>query len=425
MSMTKRKDEILPVKVSKGWKIKKQYLTSKIKCCEKGDMFNTFQVITIVILTFVLSLGTGILISSKVFEHKKIKNDEISNFIREYDKIKDQYYKDIDDEISMKTALDAIINSLDEHSMVIDDSLSNTLNTKLQGSYQGLGIEIVNDKDNNIIIYGVIDDSPAKKAGFKPMDVIIELNGEKVYGMSTIDLTKKISESKNSEFNVVVSRDGNILPLKLKRDLVNLKSVFTKIYEKNNKKVGYIHISIFAYNTDIQFREKLKDLESKKIDSLIIDLRNNTGGHLTAVENMMSEFLDKRHVIYQIQQKENIKKYYSKTNDKREYPIVVLVNEYSASASEMFAAAMQEEYKAIIMGITTYGKGTVQEVYDSNMNNEEYKLTTKKWLTPKGKWINEKGVKPNIEVKLNNIDSEILTDKLDNQLQEAISLLAK
>lgn len=425
MSMTKRKDEILPVKVSKGWKIKKQYLTSKIKCCEKGDMFNTFQVITIVILTFVLSLGTGILISSKVFEHKKIKNDEISNFIREYDKIKDQYYKDIDDEISMKTALDAIINSLDEHSMVIDDSLSNTLNTKLQGSYQGLGIEIVNDKDNNIIIYGVIDDSPAKKAGFKPMDVIIELNGEKVYGMSTIDLTKKISESKNSEFNVVVSRDGNILPLKLKRDLVNLKSVFTKIYERNNKKVGYIHISIFAYNTDIQFREKLKDLESKKIDSLIIDLRNNTGGHLTAVENMMSEFLDKRHVIYQIQQKENIKKYYSKTNDKREYPIVVLVNEYSASASEMFAAAMQEEYKAIIMGITTYGKGTVQEVYDSNMNNEEYKLTTKKWLTPKGKWINEKGVKPNIEVKLNNIDSEILTDELDNQLQEAISLLAK
>ena len=174
-------------------------------------------------------------------------------------------------------------------------------------------------------------------------------------------------------------------------------------------------------NTDTQFKTKLKELEKDGIDSLIIDLRGNSGGHLTAVENMISEFLDKDKVIYQMETKSKIKKYYSKGNKTKIYPIVLLVDNDSASASEMMTAALKESYGATIVGMTTYGKGTVQELQDSN--ESQYKITTKKWLTPNGNWINEVGIKPDYEMELDEKYFLEPTDAHDNQLQKAIEIL--
>ena len=176
-------------------------------------------------------------------------------------------------------------------------------------------------------------------------------------------------------------------------------------------------------NTDTQFKKHLDELEKDGIDSLIIDLRGNTGGHLTSVENMMSMFLDKTKVIYQIESKGKTTKYYSKGKETKKYPIVVLVDELSASASEMLTATLKESYGATVVGKTTFGKGTVQELLDSNEN--QYKITTKKWLTPNGNWINEVGVKPDVEVDLDEKYLKEPTKENDNQLQKAIEVLTK
>jgi len=391
------------------------------------SIFNTAQVVTIALSTAIISIIMGIVLAESVFLDKNEGtkySEEITNFIKEYEKVKENYYQDIDDKDAMKNALQGVINSLDDYSTVVDDSLSNTLTTRLQGTYQGFGIEIANDADKNIIVVSVMDNSPAKEAGMQPGDVIKKINNEEIKELTTTEFVTKVKNSKETKFTLLVERDSKSVELKLERKLVTLDSVATEVYERNNKKVGYIYVSLFAYNTDVQFSQALEKLEKQGIDSLIVDLRYNTGGHLTAVENMMSEFLDKSHVIYQIESKKGTKKYYSKTDKKRDYKVVVLVNNSSASASEMFTATMKEEYGATIMGVTTFGKGTVQEVTDSN-SDVQYKLTTKKWLTPKGNWINKKGIKPTIEVKLDVKDETSFTVEEDNQLQSAIDYLTK
>lgn len=423
--MVRRSANLISKKIIKRWKIKKDNLVSLQKK-EQKSIFNLSQVLTIAVLTSIFSLTMGIILANFSFGNSDNKySDEVQSFVDEYLTIKEEYYEEMDDKVYMKVALEAILNSLDMHSTVVDESLSNNLTTKLQGTYQGFGIEIISDDTGKIHIVGVIDDSPASEAGLKPLDIILTINGQGVTGLTTNEFVNLVKDSNETKFELEIEREGKQLTIELERKLVTLKSVASEIYERNNKKIGYIYVNVFAYNTDIQFANELKELEKQGIDSLIVDLRYNTGGHLTAVENMMSMFLDKSHVIYQIQTKKDTKKVYSKTNDSKDYKVVVLVNEQSASASEMFAATMQEEYKATVLGVPTFGKGTVQEVQDSTSTDVQYKLTTKKWLTPKGNWIDGVGVKPDIELELKVEDINSFTDEEDNQLQAAIDLLAK
>ena len=165
--------------------------------------------------------------------------------------------------------------------------------------------------------------------------------------------------------------------------------------------------------------DAVNSLESDNINSLIVDVRGNSGGHLQAAEDITSIFLDKTHVIYQIETKEETVKYYSTSSKGKDYPVAILVDENSASASEIFAGAMKEEYKAILVGKKTYGKGTVQEVHSLGNDKIDYKITTKKWLTPKGNWIHKKGIEPDIEVELD------LNSNVDTQLEAAINALLK
>ena len=377
-----------------------------------NSYFKTEHVVTIAILTAIFSFFMAYFVINSVYRDKYPK--EVKDFIASYLKVKEDYYDDIDDEKTLKVALEAIINSLDPYTSVVDDNLSNTLETRLEGEYQGLGVEVYNSVSGNIIVSTVLEDSPASKAGIQIGDIITKMGETSLKDVSTTEFVSMVKKEQNKEIVLTINRGGNELEVTLKREVVTIPSIYKDIIVRDNKKIG-----IFALNTYSQFKEALEELESDNIDSLIVDVRGNSGGHLQAAEYITSIFLDKSHVIYQIQTKTNTEKYYSLTNDKRNYPIAILIDENSASASEIFAAAMKEEYKAILVGKNSYGKGTVQEVHSLKEDELDYKITTKKWLTPKGNWIHEKGIKPDIEVELD------LTGDADTQLEAAVKALTK
>ena len=434
---SKRKNESFKDMILKRWKIiskndKKEFsdIKGKVRISErikKHSTFSTAEVVTIVIITAFISLLMGLVISNSTNQATNYEavSPEMQDFLEEYNNIIDNYYDDVDEKELLETALESVINSLgDPYTGVVDNSLANSLSTRLQGTYSGFGIEIANNSDNYIYIVGVIEDSPAEKVGLKLYDKIIAMDGVDVTNTSTTDFVTMVKENTNQVIELTILREGVEMNIDITREKITLKSVSSTTYEVDNQKIGYVYISVFAANTDTQFSDALDALEKAGIDSLIIDLRDNTGGHLTAVENMMSEFFDKTHVIYQIQDKSDITKFYSTGSKTKDYPITVLVNGNSASASEMLTAALQEEYGATVVGTTTYGKGTVQEVQTTD-SGVQYKLTTKKWLTPKGNWINGTGISPDVEIKLDEAYFSNPTEENDNQLQAAFDTLTK
>lgn len=231
--------------------------------------------------------------------------------------------------------------------------------------------------------------------------------------------------SANSSSNFVFIRDGKNIELTITRDVVDIPSVNSKIIEGNNKSLGYISIDTFASNTYSQFKSNLTSLEKQKIDSLIIDVRNNPGGHLDQVEDILSLFFNKKTVLYQIETKGKTEKVYASSKKTRNYDVVVLINGSSASASEILASCFQENYKkATIIGTTSYGKGTVQKSLELS-TGASLKYTTEKWLTSKGTWINDKGVVPDIVVEQSEEYMAAPSDDNDLQLQKALGVLTK
>lgn len=398
-------------------------IKSRVK--KNKNLFKISELFSLIIITMIVSLTLGYFLGQRMNGTTKL-SDEMKKFINDYNEIKENYYEDINDKEILKKALESVVNSLgDPYSTVIDNSLSNSINTELKGQYSGFGIQIANTKDNRILIVSIIDDSPALEAGLKAGDIILKMDGESVEGKTTDEFTKLVKGSNKQTIILTLLRDNKEIDIAVTRKIVTLKSVSSKIFEQDGKKVGYIYISIFAANTDSQFKKELIDLEKKGINSLIIDVRDNTGGHLTSVENIISMFLDKKHVIYQIESKGKTTKTYSKNNDSKKYKVVMLVNENSASASEMLTAAMKEEYNSEIVGMKTFGKGTVQEVGNTSNTNLNYKITTKKWLTPKGNWINKKGIEPTIKVELSKEYIKNPSEETDNQLKTAIETAIK
>ena len=398
-------------------------IKSRIK--RNKNLFKISELFSLIIITMIVSLTFGYFLGQRINSTTKL-SDEMKKFIKDYNEIKENYYEDINDKEILKKALESVVNSLgDPYSTVIDNSLSNSINTELKGQYSGFGIQIANTKDNRILIVSIIDDSPALEAGLKAGDIILKMDGESVEGKTTDEFTKLVKGSNKQTIILTLLRDNKEIDIAVTRKIVTLKSVSSKIFEQDGKKVGYIYISIFAANTDSQFKKELIDLEKKGINSLIIDVRDNTGGHLTSVENIISMFLDKKHVIYQIESKGKTTKTYSKNNDSKKYKVVMLVNENSASASEMLTAAMKEEYGSEVVGMKTFGKGTVQEVGNTSNTNLNYKITTKKWLTPKGNWINKKGIEPTIKVELSKDYIKNPSEETDNQLKTAIETAIK
>ena len=405
-------------------KKKKKNKSSLINKIKKNKMkFSLLEVIIIVLIS--LSLGT-LIGSSFIYTKEKIVYnnipEELDEFVVTYEKIKAGYYKKIDSSDLIESAIEGMVNSLDDpYTNYMDEDTTEVFNQTVDGEYVGIGatVEITEEE---IKIISIIDNSPAKKAGLKVDDIITKINGKEVKGKSNDEISKLLKGKKNTKVKITIKRKEKEKTYTLTRSDVDIPSISSKVIKANDKKIGYIHIDVFAANTYSQFKKNLEKLENKKIDSLIIDVRNNSGGHLDQVTKILEMFMDKKHVLYQIQKGKNKKKVYSSTKEKRNYKVVVLVNKGSASASEILTAAMKESYNAEIIGESTYGKGTVQNSY-SLKNGTSLKYTTEKWLTPKGNWINEKGVKPTIEESLTEEYYNNPTEENDNQLQKAIEIL--
>ena len=385
---------------------------------ENFSPFKTSEVIALLLLTCLVSLLMGGLVSYRInYNNSKSIDKELREFIENYEYVVNNYYDNVDKSKLVDSAIAGMLTSLDKNSSYVGTD-SDNFNIYLEGNYKGIGIEIVKNDKDEIVIYKVFKDSSADKAGLKAGDVLTKIAGESLKDKETGDISK-IIKSQRDKFDVEFKRDGENKKASVEVSDISLDSIFSKVIEKDGKKIGYIRISIFAANTTDQFKKHLDKLEEGKIDSLIIDLRDNSGGHLTTAEGIISQFLDSTHPIYQINSKGKISKYYSKGKKDKELKTVLLVNGGSASASEVLTSALSEQLGSVIVGEKTYGKGSVQEL-QTLPSGGKYKLTTKTWLTSKGKKVDKEGIKPDIEVSLDQAYLDNPTFENDNQLQKAI-----
>ena len=404
---------------------------------EKNNGFNYAEVIVIMVITLILGgvIGSFITYVTKkdrevvktIVKNNSTKSDlpsEFDEFLDAYNNIVNGYYEDVDSKKLIEAGISGMLNYLgDDYSVYMDEETSESFNEQVEGKYTGIGVEIVASEDG-VTVNRVFEGSPAKEAGLEKGDIFIKVDGEDVTKKTPSDLSTMIRGSKTGKVKVVIKRGDEEKEYTLKLKEVNIENVEAKVIEKGKKKIGYIELSIFAENTYEQFNKKLKELEKENIDSLIIDVRDNSGGYLTSVTSIASLFLDKNKVIYQLDTKGIVEQVFSLTKEKRKYPIVVLVNGASASASEILAAALQESYGATVIGTSTFGKGTVQAAYQLE-SGAIVKYTIQKWLTPKGNWIDKKGVTPDIEIELSQDYYNDPKDDTDNQLQKALEELSK
>ena len=382
--------------------------------------FKTKEVVILLLLTTVISLAMGGIVTYNVVLKGEKVDDELQDFITNYDYIVDNYYGDVDKTELIDSAIAGMLSTLDKNSSYVGGSDTN-FSIYLEGTYEGTGIQVYNDDNGNIVVYSVFDGSPASKAGLKEDDIIIKVNDKDTTNMSIDEFSKLVKDQKG-KFNITYKRGDSEKTVQLKVDTIEIQSVSSKVINKDNKKIGYIRTTIFANNTYEQFNKELDKLEDEGIDGLVIDLRGNSGGHLSAAEQIISLFLDSSHPIYQIKSKDSQNIYYSTGNKTKDYKISVLIDSNSASASEVVTSALAEQYGAKTVGKKSYGKGTVQELQTLS-DGEQYKLTTKSWLTSKGEVIDGKGIEPDYDVTLSDEYLENPTDESDNQLQKAIEVI--
>lgn len=391
---------------------------------KEGFSYPEMVIIMIIAILFGFLIGNVVSFTKKETTNSSVPS-ELKEFVDTYNDIVNNYYDKVNKEELIDAGIKGMINYLDDpYATYFDGTSSTNFNQTLEGNYEGVGIEVTLD-NNKVKITKVFADTPAKKAGIKVGDYITKVNGESVEGKSLSDVVSLIKNAKNKEVEITITRDNQEKAMKVTRATVDMPYTSSKVYEENGKKIGYLKIEMFSNNITKQVKKELESLKKKNIDKLVIDVRDNPGGYLTQVTEILSLFMTKKDVIYQLQTKNNKEKVYGTSSKATySYPVVVLINENSASASEILASAFKETYNAEIVGVNSYGKGTVQKTGDLN-NGDTIKYTVQKWLTPKGNWINEKGVTPTKEVKLELKENEILTEDNDNQLKAAIELASK
>ena len=391
---------------------------------KEGFSYPEMVIIMIIAILFGFLIGNVVSFTKKETVSSSVPS-ELKEFVDTYNDIVNNYYDKVNKEELIDAGIKGMINYLDDpYATYFDGTSSTNFNQTLEGNYEGIGIEVTLD-NNKVKITKVFADTPAKKAGLKVGDYITKVNGESVDGKSLSDVVSLIKNAKNKEVEITITRDEQEKTMKVTRTTVDMPYTSSKVYEENGKKIGYLKIEMFSNNITKQVKKELESLKKKNIDKLVIDVRDNPGGYLTQVTEILSLFMTKKDVIYQLQTKNNKEKVYGTSSKATyNYPVVVLINENSASASEILASAFKETYNAEIVGVNSYGKGTVQKTGDLN-NGDTIKYTVQKWLTPKGNWINEKGVTPTKEVKLELSENETLTEDNDSQLKAAIELASK
>lgn len=353
-----------------------------------------------------------------------VLSKELAKFVDAYDAIVNNYYKEVDKDKLVESAINGMVSSVgDEYTSYSDKDVTDNFNEAVNGKYMGIGALIMKS-ENDLVIYKVFEDSPSYKAGLKDGDIILKLDDKDTKDMSVNDIANIVKNDDNKEVKLLIKRGEENLDITIVKDMVELPVVSGKVINHNDKKIGYISLSIFSSVASEQFNKQLVKLEKEGISGLVIDVRGNSGGYLTTVTDIASYFLKKGDIIYKLEVNDKVTVRKDKTKESRDYPVAVLIDKSSASASEILASSIKESYNGYVVGTNSYGKGTVQQTLvlsDGSM----IKYTIEKWLTPLGNWINEEGVVPTNYVELS---SEYLNNPVfenDNQLNAALELVSK
>lgn len=387
---------------------------------KKGKGFNLMSVVIIICITSLISAITaGIIVTNNYdLSYKGLSTDKnLNEFLKAYSNIVNNYYEDIDKEKMLDAAMDAMLNYLgDNYTTYLTKEQRKELEERLAGEYEGLGIKISGREIVEITV-----NSPASEAGLMVGDLFVSVEGTDVTNATSSIISTLIRDDSKKEVNIVIDRNGNQMPFKITKSLIPTSSISYELKENN---IGYLKIDIFSRPLTSEIEKALVDMESKGMQKLIIDVRDNTGGYLDSAETTASLFLEKGKLIYSLQDKNGKEDYKDTTETKRDYPIVVLTNHNSASSSEILAAALKDSYNAILVGETSYGKGKVQQTYDIE-NGGMAKYTSAKWLRPNGSCIDGVGLKPDYEVNIiyDYDENGEIVGYTDTQLNKAIEVI--
>jgi len=348
--------------------------------------------------------------------------EKIDIFGEVLEKIKKDYVDDVNQSEMMDSAINGVLQSLDPYSAYMNPELFKEMQTDTRGEFGGLGIEIGMEA-GVVKVISPIDDTPAAKAGIKAGDYIVKIGKDQVQGKSLMEAVKLMRGPVGTSIDLTIRRKNVKKPLEFKitRKIIEIKSVNSEILGKN-KDLGYIRLKSFNENTDKQFLDIVKKFEkNSKIEGYILDLRNNPGGLLTQAISITDFFLDDGEIVSTKGRKASeTRKFFAKKGDEiRGKPIIVLINNGSASASEIFAGALKDHKRAIILGENSYGKGSVQSIIPLR-NGGGMRLTISKYYLPSGNSISEVGVAPDITVK--EEDDFKINSENDNQLNYALKL---
>ena len=372
---------------------------------EAGKFIKIKKFTFIMGIFLVIFLTAGITTIALTFGDEKVeslapdKHSEFEKLYSTYDTIKDNYYEEIDEEKLVDGAINGMIKSLDDpYSAYMDKKEASSFHESISSSFEGIGAEI-QEQDGQIMVVSPIKGSPAEKAGVKPNDIILSVDGKSVEGLTSSEAVLKIRGEKGTKVDLSISRAGESEPIELtiKRDTIPIETVYAEMLDDG---VAKIQVTSFSEHTVQELKTALEEMSKKDMKGLVLDLRGNPGGLLDQAIEMASLFIPNGKVVLQVEDRSGKKEVYKSENDgELKIPVVVLIDDGSASASEIVAAAVSESADIPLIGVKSFGKGTVQTAQDFE-DGSNFKYTAAKWLTPEGNWIHKKGIKPDITVKL-------------------------
>ena len=379
---------------------------------------NSFKYILTITVVILLN------ISNKVYSQNIDKlYEKIDLFAEVLEKIQNEYVEEVDQAEIIDSAINGALQSLDPFSAYMNPKVFEESQSETSGEFGGLGIE-VSMESGVIKVITPIDDTPAAKAGVKAGDYIVKINGEQVQGKTLMEAVNLMRGPVGTSIEITVRRKGlrKAKIFKITREIIEIKSVISKIVDN---KVGYLRLRAFNANSSSQLKKEIAKIEkNKKLVGYILDLRNNPGGLLSQAVTISDFFLNDGEIVStRGRKKRENRKFFAKKGDKIDgKPLIVLINNGSASASEIVAGALQDQKRAILLGETTFGKGSVQSIIPLK-NRGAIRLTISKYYLPSGKSISEVGVVPDIKVEEEDEEFSINTIT-DNQLNYAIKLLS-
>ena len=370
----------------------------------------------------IISIIIFITLTNIVFSKNNLY-EKIDLFGEVLENIKKEYVDEVNQAEIMDSAINGVLQSLDPYSAYMSPELFKEMQTDTKGEFGGLGIEIGMEA-GVVKVISPIDDTPAQKAGIKAGDYIVKIGEEQVQGKSLLEAVKLMRGPVGTSIDLTVRRKNvkKLLEFRIIRKIIEVRSVSSEIISKK-KNIGYIRLKSFNENSDSQFLKVIKKFEkNQNIVGYVIDLRNNPGGLLTQAINITDFFLDDGEIVSTKGRKvSETRKFFARRGDEiKGKPIVVLINNGSASAAEIFAGALKDHKRAIILGENSYGKGSVQSIIPLK-NGGGMRLTISKYYLPSGKSISEVGVTPDILIEEIGNDFKINSEK-DNQLNYAIKL---